>query len=97
MHKGFCPLLRSFFWKNVGTLLVIAQFHNSLFLNLRLHIILGVIKVVFKGILAGFLWSQEIQYLWLVMVLVETETGQSTGSCMHVMPSKLENALPLFI
>ena len=31
---------------------------------------------------------------WFVSVPVETETGQSTGSCMS---SKLENALPLFI
>ena len=31
---------------------------------------------------------------WLVIVLVESETSQSTGNCM---PFKLENALQLFI
>ena len=49
---------------------------------------------LFLNKLAGFFKVSRNPIPWLVSVLVETETGQSTGSCMS---SKLENALPLFI
>ena len=62
---------------------VIPQFLHYIFvLKLRLlHIIPGVINIIFKSIGWAFKVSAN-PIPWLVSVLVETETGQSTGSCM---------------
>ena len=47
--------------------------------------------------MVGFFKVPRNPITWVVSLLVETETGQSIGSCMAGMSSKLENALPLFI
>ena len=93
-QKSFCPLMRSFFWKNVGTVLVIPQFHHSLsFFCFWIWDFISflVLLRLFLNELAGFFKVSRNPIPWLVSVLVETETGQSTGSCM---PCHLSQKMP---
>ena len=71
--------------------LVIPQFYHSfIILNLRLHIIPGVIKIIFKQI--GYVFKVSRNPIpRLVSVLAETETDQSTGGCM---PCHLSYKMP---
>ena len=74
--------MRSFFFEKMLALVIRQCQHSFFSLNLRLHIIPGVIKILFLKKLAGFFKVPRNPIPWLFSCLVETETGQSTGSCM---------------
>ena len=81
MHAYMCFSLHTCNMKNVGI-------SNSTIPPLLLDFILFLMLLrLFLNKLAGFFKVPRNPIPWLVSALVETETGQSSGSCMPCLLS----------